>query len=629
MQKSNLFVAGLIFLALVLTSCSQTVAPATTTNQPTAIATTEEVKTSGTMSSEVSYANGKASLSVTDSSGGTYKFTQADSQSATRSVSTSTGGTWDYTNAFDVKQFSGNYTGNITAETGIGSLNLEVTQAADSGDTMRPVTEATSFDFTVSGNTFSATIPAVDILVQQSAVKEKIKTATYIEPPFSNTFLSDALTMTVHFYSDKTFRMYGKIQNTVKGEGFSFTENGLGYIGTYEGNPKQDGEVILNPKKVNLSFVSGIGGLPEDIFDSYKRGDSSKTINVKEDDLTSADGAYHQTIVIKDNTFELKGDFFQSSNIKKNEDGTTSFQVDITGDDVDRFTVVYQIDGGQSTAENTLPVSQKITVPNGQAEIPISVTLFIDKDSNGKMDYGTDIYAFLHSFRPKQGYHSTIEFEIKKVPVSFNITGDISQYQNIQVVQGYNRISVSEESSRSIDMYFFVNVNGDYLGTEFLQVMGEDIQTSGNQYSISDSQTISYSDGRVSPSPVTFKIKDKLKEGNKILIEEDTSGTEFRFGEDQDGNLVFYIPKSGSKGAFLSGHKMEHSPSQSSYSPQEALISLTYMGGLWNNSARENLAHQFTDVKENMQDIVEYLENRKKIEIQNRDLWTSRYSQIQ
>ena len=629
MRKTTAAVAGALFLAavLALTGCpnSATVQPAGDKTPSNTVETktekTEALTTSGTMGNPETKADGSVTLTTTDSNGGRYTFTQpAPPAASIRSASS--GGTWDYTNSTGIKQFAGSYSGDITSS-GANSLSLTVEKAADPSGKLQEVTEPQSFDFEVSASgTFSATIPAVEIVVPVGPTEvELIKTATMTQSSNSGKdwYYDREDFHTINFYSNKTFIWHVKYIRTLKEVNFSYTIEGPALVGTYTGDSLTNGTVLLNVQKWSKSLASGVSiTSPEltEVFTAYRSGASSKTVTITEADLTPFTTTY--PIIISGDTFSETA----STTYISNDEGSTTFTVEAYGDDVASFKLYYQMaenngDGSYSSSFDDPSgygnFSETISITDAAENTAIGFELFLDKNGNNIRDTETDIIIDLGPVDLKPGHHTTTIVDIKKHSIDFTIEGDTSQYQDIYVSAGYYGPTVPK-SAGSIDVY-----TGNIGDSGSFRFIGLKAEEHPNSHAISDSIEL-YLDEGAFPSSITLTLYNKLKDGKKITIKEhpvsETSAEKekrFRFEQEVDGNLIFYIPTgTGSDGAFLS----------STYrSPKDSLIAFTYLGLRPKIQAVENNhTHQFTGLIENMKDVVWFLENRMKLTVHGKEL---------
>lgn len=639
-MKKKLFsglTATIMFFALVLTGCSQTVTPDKETTQKPNNTTQKiaAVTTTGTMGKPETATDGSITLTTTDSTGGQYIFKQiGGGVSSIRSASNN--GTWSYTNNKKIKQFEGSFNGDITSQ-GANNLNLTVEKAADASGKLQEVTEPQKFVFEVSDTgTFSATIPAVEIAKENTTTTppanevKLIKTATMSGVNSGKGYFSnDEYRYTYKFYSDKTFKAYYEGNHIFEEINFTYTFEGLALVGTYTGNPLVDGPVVLNAQKWNkfLSSRSVIASTEvTEVFTAYKNGATSKTITIPETNLTPL--TISTQISISGDS--VIGEDLDFATYTSNEDNSTTFKLEASGDDIESFKLCYCLGekngkGGYSvsTQGEYCDLSETISILDATENTVIEPYLFIDQDGNNTMDDGTDIIVKVATINLKLGYQTTAKVEIKKLPIQFTISGDTSQYQNIHISTGYKGITVPMSEGK-IDVY----VNNTQTGSiRNISLTAEEHSTneygSLNKYSISDTVEF-YLDEGTPPTSVTLTLYDKLEEGKKITVEEyptsETSTTEekqFRFVKGNNGNIIFYIPTgTGSDGEFLSPIA-----ARTGRNLTTSLINCTY-AGLVNlrDAADDNFTYQFTGLVDNMKDIVYFLENRMKLTVAGKDL---------
>ena len=443
-------------------------------------------------------------------------------------------------------------------------------------------------------------------------------------------FCDDEYRMTYEFYSDKTFKSYYQQKYTFSEINFTYTFEGLALEGTYTGNPLVDGPVIFHIQKWNKFLARG-GTIDSsevtEVFTAYKNGATSKTITIPETNLTPLTMST-QISISGDSVIEENLDFATYS---PNEDNSTTFKLEIVGDDTELFKLCYRVavnngDGSHSytsSQDGYASLSEVIIVPNATENTVIVPELYIDKDGNGTIDRGIDITIKLPSIDLKLGHLTTAVVDVKKYSINFAVEGDTNQYQNIHISTGSYGSTVPLSDGK-INVY----VNNTQTGSiRYISLTAEEHSTneygSLNKYSISDTVEF-YLDEGTPPTSVTLTLYDKLEEGKKITIEEYTTSEtstpeekQFRFVEGNNGNIIFYIPTgTGSDGEFLSPIA-----SRTGRNLTTSLINCTY-AGLVNlrDAADDNFTYQFTGLVDNMKDIVYFLENRMKLTVEGEEL---------
>lgn len=632
MRKTTIAVAGTLFLAavLALTGCpnSATVQPAGDKTPSNTVETktekTEALTTSGTMEKPALQADGSATLTTTDSTGGRYTFTQPTPPAASiRSASSS--GTWDYTNKDEIKQFAGNYSGDITSS-GANSLSLTVEKAADPSGKLQEVTEPQSFDFEVSSDgKFEATIPAVEIVVQVEPTEvELIKTAT-MENTFDYTYATESNIWSLHLYSDNTFKMYTDITVTTKEVDFSFGQIGIAFTGTYTGEPAKDGEIVLNIQKMSKDYWAF--DYPA-VYQAYKEGKKSVTFELAEEDLRPMQSS--SLVVISGSTFNTLETV--GASYIPNEDGSTTFQVNVEGTDADKFQLTYRIVEGSNSSgtEQTGSFNTPIAIADATDDAKVDVTLFWDNTATP--NDSSDGISLGKTVKLKPGHNAQIDMKVRKISVPFKVEGNQSQYEDIYVYTNTSGRAIAvPASSPSIDFYIL----DDSISIPAYTLYAKNrTSSSAYGYSISDSVPVILDKENPPTSPVTIRLYDKLAEGSKITIAaypSDTTFTEeekkqFRFIREDNGNIIFYIPAGvGTDGDFITCSSMcdryGSSSVECSRSDFEHLLQATYspIEHLY-DQAYDNYQYQFTGLIENMKDVVWFLENRKGLTVYGKEL---------
>lgn len=625
MRKTTAAVAGTLFLAavLALTGCpnSATVQPAGDKTPSNTVETktekTEALTTSGTMGNPETKADGSATLTTTDSNGGRYTFTQpAPPAASIRSASS--GGTWDYTNSTGIKQFEGSYSGDITSS-GANSLSLTVEKAADPSGKLQEVTEPQSFDFEVSDSgTFSATIPAVEIVVQveppagtsPSIIKTVTKESSYSSKDSTGTGYT---TLTCDFYSDDTFKMYAELTFRPNDESvnFSYKQEGIAFTGTYTGNPLEDGLLIANIQKMSKKYYEYDY---QALYQAYKEGKGSVTISLTEEDLVPMQTT--MPIIITGSQFQEE--IYGVASYSQNNDGSTTFQVNVSGENASHFQLKYWTytgeDSNGSETEQTGSFGTPISVADATDDTKVSVSLFWSDDTTPAVSYD-GISLRKNTIPLKSGHNAMIDMKVRKTSVPFNVEGNTGQYENLYVHTNYISHALAISTSSGIIDFYFLDDNGDVLSYNLIAENRTSSDSYG--YTVSDSVPVIIDKENPPTTPVTIRLYDTLTDGNKITITgypSDTTFTEeekkyFRFVK-TDSGLAFYIPVgAGTDGSFLgSGSIIELF--QATYYPIDHL----------DRQANNNHTYQFTGLIQNMQDVVWFLENRMNLTVHGKEL---------
>ena len=432
-----------------------------------------------------------------------------------------------------------------------------------------------------------------------------IKTVTYTdEYDNSDSLYIEKGTQTFEFYSDKTFRMNQHIIWTGKDTtvDFSYEEKGIAYTGTYTGDPTKDGIIICNIQKMSKKIYATDENT---LYQAYKNGTKFVSYTSTDADLVPMTCSAPLLISGSECSFPDTDDFAVS--YVKNTDNSTSLQVNISGDDAERFglryVVLHEGTGG--------PLSQQ----DGTFNTPITVTVTQDTKVEFELYVGAESNSHSARFNDtillKSGYNAIFETKVKRIDVPFKVEGNQSQYTDIKV--DGNGCSLPTDLSKSNISFYCLN---NYDVTAF-NIRALDF-SAGYGNTISDSVDIILDIDNPPTAPVTIKLYDKLTEGNKINItqypEESTFTDEekkhFRFTRGTDENIVFYIPVgTGTDGEFLSnGHV-------------QALFEATYFPiDNLDNQAYNNYSNQFTGLVDNMKDIVYFLEHRMKLTVAGKDL---------
>ena len=478
-------------------------------------------------------------------------------------------------------------------------------KAADPSGKLQEVTEPQSFDFAVSSDgKFEATIPAVEIVVQveppAGTSPSIIKTVTK-----ESSYSSSDSTLTCDFYSDDTFKMYAELTFRPNDESvnFSYKQEGIAFTGTYTGNPLEDGLLIANIQKMSKKYYK-FDYLA--LYQAYKDGKTSVTISLTEEDLV----AMQTTMPIKITGSQFQDEIYDKASYSQNNDGSTTFQVNVSGENASHFQLKYRTytgeDSNGSETQQTGSFGTPLSVAAATDDTKVVITLFWSDDTTPDVSY--DYISLSQTTQLKQGHNAQIDMKIRKISVPFIIEGNQEQYEDIRIYSDPPRALDVPASSAAIDFYIL-----DQYDISDYTLYAEN----SYGYTISDSVPVIIDKENPPTTPVTIRLYDTLTDGNKITITgypSDTTFTEeekkhFRFAK-ADSGLAFYIPVgAGTDGSFLgSGSIIELF--QATYYPIDHL----------DRQANNNHTYQFTGLIQNMQDVVWFLENRKGLTVYGKEL---------
>ena len=143
-------------------------------------------------------------------------------------------------------------------------------------------------------------------------------------------------TLTCDFYSDDTFKMYAELTFRPNDESvnFSYKQEGIAFTGTYTGNPLEDGQIIANIQKMSKKYYE-FDYLA--LYQAYKDGETSVTISLTEEDLV----AMQTTMPIKITGSQFQDEIYDMASYSQNNDGSTTFQVNVSGENASHFQLKY------------------------------------------------------------------------------------------------------------------------------------------------------------------------------------------------------------------------------------------------------------------------------------------------
>lgn len=604
-------------------------------NKTETTVTTEPIISTGTIAQPITDANGNITLTCTDSNNGAFVFVQKNN--ANRSA---TGGTWTYSVATVVK-FSGSYTGDISS---IENLSLVVEKAADENGNLKNAEKTKSFSFVVSTEgTFETTIPSVEIKVSKTEEKPNtskntlIKTVTWKD-------ISSVVSVEYKFnlYSDESAECY--VTYSKNYAMFSYTIEGIYGVGTYKGNPLEDGIIELYFDKLNLAFESLYA---EEIYQAFKEGRSTVTITAKESDLIKVNDCY--SLEIQGDTAEI---LFDNSNFFNTEflataDGSTGFEVKIKGDEAESFKLSYSSmsEGGhyEGTKTAAFPVQEYLT--SITEEVSMQLFAFIDSNNNEEIDRNEEIDVGT-STKLIPGHKTIVEFDIVKTTINFTVLGDTSIFTNPKIVANKKRRGSSSTFYTDIEEGFITvygNKNSKYGYntdlTAFDDLDDDGIYNSNYDNLISDSVQIAIDEGETSatinlysegesytklPANEQIRFCDTLDEvAVNNLTEEQLTHYGFFRTDEEDSPIYFYIP-AGEKtdGSFITCYQCETQENPEYHSGDHfwSLLDYCFIFPSISQEVEKNYEGQYSGLTQNMQDIVTVLETHKGFTVFGKDL---------
>lgn len=574
----------------------------------------DSVSTEGTLGSvSTPDDNGNITMICNDENGGRYEFTQ---QSLPRR-STTNGGMWSYF-VGEIEKFSGSYTGDISSlDT---PLSLVVEKAADASGKLQVTTETKSFSFNVdvSNNNFTATIPSVEIKVEEKEPTLSIKTLTKSINYQNQRF---------DFYSDNSFELFISESSSVND--FSYQISGIYGVGKYVGDPKKDGIIFIEVEKsIDSKYVE----FEEQIFQAYKAGENSKNIEIQLTDLVEDKRFFYYYIedknIVKGIGECLKSDF---------EEGDRVVSISITGDDSEKFKIEYSVEN--SSAISSFPIDIPISVLDGYAEV--NVYPFLDANDDGEFNYGTEM-SLNYQITTISGKKTVANLNIVKSKINFKVKGDLSttvnpklraagQYTDFN--QGIVAIDKNTNTNTGeIEVYWHNQSGVDKISFYVFDDKNDDFLCSNEEVKLSERvDVLIYEDGTT--PEITINLDSKLSEEQQIEIKfsndlsneltEDQKNQYGFFRTENDAKIYFNIPVGAeTNGNFIFCSQCEQNGNSECNSNDHFLELLKYCFIVNSkiNEAENNFKGQLIGLTQNMKDIVEVLENRHNFEVFGKEL---------
>ena len=556
--------------------------------------------------------NGNITMICNDENGGRYEFTQ---QSLLQR-STTNGGMWSYF-VDGIEKFSGSYTGDISSLGTLSSLSLVVEKAADASGKLQVTTETKSFSFDVSDKKFTATIPSVEIKVEEKEPTLSIKTLTKSINYQNQRF---------DFYSDNSFELFISESSLVND--FSYQISGIYGVGKYVGDPNKDGIIFIElEKSIEPKYVE----FEEQIFQAYKAGENSKNIEIQLTDLVEDKIFLYYYIEDKNlvnGTAEyLKSDF---------EEGDTGFSISINDDYSEQFKIEYSVENFSDIL--SFPIDDiPISVLDGYAAV--HVYPFLDENNDGKFNYGTEI-SLNYQIPTISGKKTVANLNIVKSKINFKVEGDLSTAEKPKLCatsrytdfnQGIVDIDKNTKSGE-IEVYWHNQFGVDKISFYVFDDKDDDSLCSSVDDKLSERvDVLIYEDG--TKPEITINLDSKLSEEQQIEIKfsndlsneltEDQKNQYGFFRTENDAKIYFNIPVGAeTNGKFIFCSQCEQNGNSECNSNDHFLELLKYCFIVNSkiNEAENNFKGQLIGLTQNMKDIVEVLENRHNFEVFGKEL---------
>ena len=517
----------------------------------------------------------------------------------------------------EIEKFSGSYTGDISSlDT---PLSLVVEKAADASGKLQVTTETKSFSFNVdvSNNNFTATIPSVEIKVEEKEPTLSIKTLTK-SINYQN--------LRFDFYSDNSFEVFFSESSSVND--FSYQISGIYGVGKYVGDPKKDGIIFIEVEK---SIESKYVEFEEQIFQAYKAGENSKNIEIQLTDLVEDKRFFSYYIedknIVKGIGECLKSDF---------EEGDTGFSISITGDDSEKFKIEYSVEN--SSDISSFPIDVPISDLDGYAEV--NVYPFLDANDDGEFNYGTEM-SLNYQIPTISGKKTVANLNIVKSKINFKVKGDLSttvnpklraagQYTDFN--QGIVAIDKNTNTNTGeIEVYWHNQSGVDKISFYVFDDKNDDFLCSNEEVKLSERvDVLIYEDGTT--PEITINLDSKLSEEQQIEIKfsndlsnkltEDQKNQYGFFRTENDAKIYFNIPVGAeTNGKFIFCSQCEQNGnSECNNDHFLELLKYCFIVNSKINEAENNFKGQLIGLTQNMKDIVEVLENRHNFEVFGKDL---------
>lgn len=429
-----------------------------------------------------------------------------------------------------------------------------------------------------------------------------IPPATEVKPIKTATMEDEDSSYTVDFYSDNTFKMFGYIPLVSNSIQDIIAQDGIYAIGTYEGSPLRNGKVLLYVKRfLNVDKAQALAQ------EEYLKTKQSVTIKTTEKDLN--DSTLIWEMLIDENTFGITS-FLYTPILEESINGETSLEVNIAGDDTEKFKLSYSDLGSSGITATTTTFPATIDIPNPSSHSSIQLISFIDENNNNSKDNNE---LFVQSrFVPQAGYKNKITVTIKKETVNFVINGNLEDYNNLCFnFSGkdsyWPNIGIVPVNASNFQIYFytdtassfdrFVSLFEDKNNNGVRDQDGSNVNNGTNEVGIQPQSTkINIAtDGTITATIDLYNSTDFLQEGKKIIAENYPSDSS-QFSEEDKQVYYFYRPEEGENITF--------------YIPSGEYIQslLQKVFPIYDQDRKNTYACQFTNLWETMKYVVEYLQ---------------------
>ena len=313
----------------------------------------------------------------------------------------------------------------------------------------------------------------------------------------------------------------------------------------------------------------------------------------------------------------------------------STVKLSIKGDDADLFKLSYYDNGTQIVTTFPAEITSLIT-----KETDLHCSAFIDSNNNNIFD--NNELAVSSWVTEKPNATTEEEFDIVKSTINFSIDGDLSVYEHPMII---NNIRGSGSSSRvitSIDstsITVYGNKNWSYGYTAYLAAF-EDKNNDGfftydTDYPISEETPVSVENGETTATIKIFetapviledgkKVRMDFYSSNDSFTEEERKHYRFYKSDENSTYISFYIPTGAdTDGSFITCYQCEDGKTAEWHSGDHYwhLLNSVYSDDSdMRNRVDDNYSYQFSELLQNMKDIVNYLETEKQLTVYGKEL---------